>query len=93
MLRKLVTIFILTPLALVIVMFAMANRQIVAVSFDPFNNVDPAFVMKMPLFVLIFALTILGVFIGGVAAWFRQSKWRRIARKLRPHRLLQRETG
>jgi uncharacterized integral membrane protein len=82
MLRKLVTIFILTPLALVIVMFAMANRQIVAVSFDPFNNVDPAFVMKIPLFVLIFALTILGVLIGGIAAWLRQSKWRRTARKL-----------
>ncbi len=82
MLRKLVTIFILVPLAIVIVMFAMANRQGVTVSFDPFNNADPAFVMRMPLFVLIFVLTILGVLVGGVAAWLRQGKWRRVARKL-----------
>jgi uncharacterized integral membrane protein len=77
-----VTIFVLVPLAVVIVMFAMANRQIVTVSFDPFNTADPAFVMRMPLFVLIFVLTIFGVLIGGIAAWLRQSKWRRVARKL-----------
>ena len=29
-----------------------------------------------------FILLILGVLIGGIAAWIRQSKWRRIARKL-----------
>ena len=82
MLRKLVTVFILVPLAIIIVMFAMANRQVITVSFDPFNNADPAFVMRMPLFVLIFALTIFGVLLGGIAAWLRQSKWRRVARKL-----------
>jgi hypothetical protein len=36
----------------------------------------------MPLFVLIFALVMLGVLIGGIAAWLRQSKWRRAARAL-----------
>jgi hypothetical protein len=34
------------------------------------------------LFILIFVLVILGVVVGGVAAWLRQSKWRRAARKL-----------
>src|SRR6476469_6826858 len=82
MLRKLVTFLILIPLAIVIVMFAMANRQVVTLSFDPFNAADPAFVMTTPLFVLIFVLTILGVVIGGIAAWLRQGKWRRHARKL-----------
>jgi uncharacterized integral membrane protein len=82
MLRKLVTFLILIPLAIVLVMFAMANRQVVTVSFDPFNNVDPAFVMPMPLFALIFALSILGVLVGGVAAWLRQGKWRRNSRRL-----------
>jgi len=81
MLRKFVTIFILAPLAIVLVMFAMANREVVTVSFDPFNKADPAFVLPMPLFVLIFVLTILGVVIGGIAAWMRQGKWRRVARK------------
>src|SRR5450759_3164600 len=84
MFRKLVTIFILAPLALVIIMFAVANRQTVTIVFDPFNDVQPAFAMQMPLFVVIFVLVIFGVLIGGTAAWLRQSKWRRTALLLDP---------
>ena len=36
----------------------------------------------MPLFVVLIAVLILGVIIGGVAAWLRQTKWRRTARRL-----------
>ncbi len=82
MIRKLVTIFVLLPLGIVIVMFAVANRQVVTVSFDPFSAAQPAFSVTVPLFVLIFTLTILGVIVGGVAAWLRQAKWRRAARVL-----------
>ena len=31
---------------------------------------------------VIFAVLILGVLIGGIAAWLRQGKWRRAARRL-----------
>ena len=31
---------------------------------------------------LIFIVLILGVIVGGIAAWLRQSKWRRVARRL-----------
>jgi uncharacterized integral membrane protein len=80
--RKFLTYLVLVPLAIVILMFALANRQIVTVSFDPFSATQPALSFTMPLFVLIFLLVILGVLIGGVAAWLRQSKWRRNARRL-----------
>ena len=80
MLRKIIRALILVPLALVIVSFAVANRQMVVVSFDPFDATDPALYMAMPLFMLIIAMAILGVIIGGVAAWLRQNKWRRAAR-------------
>jgi uncharacterized integral membrane protein len=80
--RKIVTALILVPLAIVLVVFAVANRQIVTVSFDPFNAAQPAFVATMPLFVLIMALLIFGVVVGGLAAWLRQSKWRSTARRL-----------
>jgi uncharacterized integral membrane protein len=79
--RKLVTALILVPLAAVMVMFAVANRGIVTVSFDPFDAAHPAFALQMPLFVLIFVLVGLGVVIGGVAAWLRQHKWRARARR------------
>jgi uncharacterized integral membrane protein len=82
MARKLVIWLVLVPLAIVILMFAAANRQPVTVSFDPFNAAQPAFALTVPLFVLIFILVLLGVLIGGTAAWMRQSRHRRAARVL-----------
>ena len=81
MIRKIVTACILVPLTIVIVMFAVANRQIITVSFDPFNSAQPAFAPKLPLFILIFVLVGVGVLIGGVAAWLKQHKWRARARR------------
>ena len=82
MLRKIVTAIVVVPLALVLIAFAIANRQTVTVSFDPFSTSAPAYAASLPLFVLIFILLILGVIVGGVAAWVRQRTWRRSARKL-----------
>jgi uncharacterized membrane protein YccC len=61
------------------------------VAFDPFSAASPAYAVTVPLFVLIFILVILGVVVGGVAAWLRQAKWRRVARRLdgESRRLLQ----
>jgi uncharacterized integral membrane protein len=80
MIRKIVTALILVPLAVVLVAFAVANRQSVVVSLDPFNQAHPAVSVALPLFALILGLVIGGVLVGGVAAWLRQSKWRRAAR-------------
>ncbi len=82
MMRKLLTAIVLVPLAVVLIGLAVANRQVVTVSFDPFSEADPAFALKAPLFVLVFVLVIAGVIIGGAAAWLRQGKWRRTARRL-----------
>jgi uncharacterized integral membrane protein len=80
MIRKFVTALILVPLAIVVVAFAVANRQTVVVSFDPFDQASPAFARPVPLYALVLALVIAGVVVGGVAAWLRQGKWRRAAR-------------
>jgi uncharacterized integral membrane protein len=82
MFRKIVTAVIVIPLAVIIVAFAVANRQAVTVSFDPLSQAAPAYAATVPLFVLIFVLLIFGVIVGGAAAWLRQVKWRRIARRL-----------
>jgi uncharacterized integral membrane protein len=81
MFRKIVTLVIVLPLAAVIIAFAVANRQLVTMSFDPFTSVNPAYAATFPLFILIFILVIVGVIVGGTAAWLRQSHWRRAARK------------
>ena len=79
--RKFFAFAILVPLAIIIVMFAVANREIITVSFDPFDSVHPALALKMPLFTLIFVLVAVGVVVGGIAAWLRQQKWRTRARR------------
>jgi uncharacterized integral membrane protein len=82
MFRKIVTWIIIIPLAAVIIAFAVANRQTVTVSFDPFSSTSPAYATTLPLFVVILMVLILGVLVGGIAAWIRQGKWRRAARRL-----------
>jgi uncharacterized integral membrane protein len=81
MIRKIVTALVLIFLALVLISFAVANRQIVTVSFDPFDQANPALVFAQPLYLLIFVLLIGGVVVGGCAAWLRQTKWRSRARR------------
>jgi len=81
LLRKLVAAVILVPLAIVIVAFAVANRQSVTVSFDPFAASEPAASVTLPLFVTIMVALIVGVVIGGAASWLRQAKWRGAARR------------
>ena len=80
MIRKLVSYLVLIPLGLVIVALAVANREVITVSFDPFSAAAPAFTLRAPLFVLVFVLVIAGVIIGGIASWLKQGKWRRAAR-------------
>jgi uncharacterized integral membrane protein len=80
MLRKILTMLVVVPLAIVIVLAAVANRQAVTVSLDPFLSGDRAFSITQPLFVILLATLIAGVVIGGVAAWLRQGRWRRTAR-------------
>ena len=70
------------PLGIVLIAFAVANRQSVTVSFDPFNSQHPAASVTLPLFALIIVLLIIGVVIGGSASWLRHGRWRRAARRL-----------
>ena len=61
MFRKIVTAIIVVPLAAIIIAFAVANRQSVTVSFDPFSSASPAYAATLPLFAVIFIVLILGV--------------------------------
>jgi uncharacterized integral membrane protein len=81
MIRKVVTTVILVPLAAIIIAFAVANRQVVTVSFDPFDATHPAYAAALPLFVLIFILVIFGVLLGGIVTWLRQARWQWAAQR------------
>jgi uncharacterized integral membrane protein len=79
--RKFFTALVVIPLGVIFVIFAVANRHLVTVSFDPFNSTTPAVAVTLPLFVVIIAVAIIGVAAGGMATWFRQRRWRRAARQ------------
>ena len=79
--RRVVTAIIVVPLLIVLVLFAVANRQIVTIAVDPFDYEHPAFALTAPLFILIFVLIAVGMAIGGVLAWFGQRGWRARARR------------
>jgi len=81
MIRKIVNFAILLPLALILVIFAVANRHWVTVSFDPFNSINPSLAIDLPLFLVILLSMIAGVVASGVTTWLRQGRWRRAARR------------
>jgi uncharacterized integral membrane protein len=81
LMRKFFTALVLIPLGLIFITFAVANRHLVTVSFDPFNSTDPSVAVTLPLFVVIIVVAIAGVLAGGWATWFRQRHWRRAARQ------------
>ncbi len=78
--KGLLKAILLVPIAVVAVAFAVANRQVVSISFDPFSPAEPAFALVAPLFLLIFILLMVGVVIGGIASWLGQARYRRAAR-------------
>ena len=80
MLRKMMHGLIWIPLAVIFLVFAVANRHLVTVSFDPFNTSNPSVAITLPLFVVLILVAILGVIAGGTATWFGQRRWRRAAR-------------
>jgi uncharacterized membrane protein YciS (DUF1049 family) len=76
-------LLIAIPTALAIIAFAIANRQGVRVSFDPFSREAPAYAIDAPLFAVALAALALGVLIGGVGAWLAQGKHRQAERRLK----------
>lgn len=78
---KFLKTLVIVPLALVLLAFAVANRHLVAVSFNPFDSSDASLALTLPLFIVIIAAAVLGVIAGGIAVWFGQRRWRRAARR------------
>jgi uncharacterized integral membrane protein len=74
---------ILLPVAILIVLLAVANRAPVTLSLDPFSQEAPEFAFQLPLFAVIFAAVMLGVLVGGTASWLAQGKNRKTRRQLR----------
>jgi uncharacterized integral membrane protein len=82
MIRRFVRALVMIPAAAVLVGLAIANRQPVTVSFNPFDSSDPDLAVAVPLYVAGFTVLIAGVVLGGFAAWLKQGKHRRTGSRL-----------
>jgi uncharacterized integral membrane protein len=74
--RRLTTLLVTAPLLLVLVVFAVENRQDVVLNLWPFGSV------ATELFVLALGLLALGLLIGGLMIWVQLVRWRVRARSL-----------
>jgi uncharacterized integral membrane protein len=77
--RRFVSLFILLPIAIVVIVLSVANREVVSFSLDPIGD-GAGWSVDAPFYVFLFAAVALGTVIGGVAAWIRQGRWRHAAR-------------
>ena len=75
-------LLILAPVAVALVMFGVANRQIVTLIIDPISPVETALKVSVPLFAFFFGTLALGAIIGSMTTWFAQGRHRRAERKL-----------
>jgi uncharacterized integral membrane protein len=85
MIRRIVGWVVLVPLCLVLIVFALANRQLVVVNFNPLVPSEALTTpgVGVPLFLVLFTVLLFGVVLGGIATWFAQAPHRRDERAYR----------
>jgi uncharacterized integral membrane protein len=83
MVRRILGWVVLVPLSLVLIVFALANRQLTVVNFNPLVPPEALSApgIGMPLFLVIFGVLLAGVVMGGFAAWLAQGPVRRDKRR------------
>ncbi|SKA02889.1 lipopolysaccharide assembly protein LapA domain-containing protein [Consotaella salsifontis] len=78
MVSKVISFVILVPIAVVLIIFCVANREMTTLSLDPLGTL-PQLQLSAPLFVLLMGFLIVGVFLGGIGTFVTQAHYRRAA--------------
>ncbi|HEY4192297.1 MAG TPA: DUF1049 domain-containing protein [Mesorhizobium sp.] len=81
MFNRLLLIVVFAPLAIILIALAVANRELVSFTLDPFNPGNPALTLTLPLFIYLFLALVVGMVVGSLATWFRQGRYRKLARQ------------
>lgn len=81
MLHRIVRLLVLLPAVVVLAALGVANTHGVRLVLDPFRPDAPALSVVLPFYLWLLGTLILGVLVGGAAAWTAQSRWRRSARR------------
>ncbi|HUN12317.1 MAG TPA: LapA family protein [Rhabdaerophilum sp.] len=74
---------ILAPVAIALVMFGVANRQLVTLVLDPISSGPDALKITVPLFAFFFGTLAVGAIVGSMTTWLAQGRHRRAERHLK----------
>jgi uncharacterized integral membrane protein len=80
MVKKVVSLVVFIPLAIVLIVLSVANRQAVTLALNPFKPDDALLSLTAPFFVFLFLALMLGLLLGSAATWLAQGKYRKKAR-------------
>lgn len=80
MLKRIVTLIVLIPVAIVLIVLSVANRQDVTLALNPFDPADRVLSVSGPFFMFLFIAVMAGMVLGSAATWIRQGKYRAKAR-------------
>ncbi len=85
MVKRFIGWLVLVPLSALLIVFALANRQLVSLNINPFAPTPDAVAggYGIPLFVVLYVVLLIGVLLGGIASWFAQGAHRRSERHWR----------
>jgi uncharacterized integral membrane protein len=75
--QRALTLAVVIPSALILVVLAVANRQAVTLSIDPFSSQNANLYMELPLFIVISVSLAVGVIAGCTIGWWQQMGVRR----------------
>lgn len=80
MLKRIVNTLLALPLAVVLIGLSVANTTRTRLVLDPIRPEAPALAIELPLYAYLLGALMIGVLLGGIAAWASQGRTRRIAR-------------
>ncbi|ALE03275.1 LapA family protein [Bartonella ancashensis] len=79
--KRILLTIILAPFTAFVIAFAVDNRQMVTLTFNPFKiNLEDS-IYQAPLFVWLFIFFGLGLLIGSSICWFTQHRYRKALKK------------
>ncbi|MHC5306227.1 lipopolysaccharide assembly protein LapA domain-containing protein [Bartonella sp. LJL80] len=75
--KRVISLIILIPIAIVLIAFIVANRESVALTLNPFQPGAEGLTYHAPFFVWLFVFLALGILIGGATMWLTQHRFRK----------------
>ncbi|MBB4348881.1 MULTISPECIES: lipopolysaccharide assembly protein LapA domain-containing protein [Rhizobiaceae] len=79
-LKRIVSLVVFVPIGIVLIVLAVANRQVVTLALNPFRPQDSILSVSAPFFVFVFLAILVGMVIGASVTWWKQGHYRRQAR-------------